>query len=159
MEKILVLGVGNILYMDEGIGVKCLDLLRERHHFPDNVTLMDGGTLGLGLMKDLLDHNRVFILDAVLGNGQPGDLYRLTGEDLRKSLSFCDSMHGTDLLDTLIICDLVSQRPEVVVIGMEPFDYRSLGLDLSEVARVGLPKMAKALINELISIGIAPLIN
>ena len=53
MERILVLGVGNILYTDEGLGVRAMELARERWDFPENVTLLDGGTLGMGLMDAL----------------------------------------------------------------------------------------------------------
>ena len=83
MERILVLGVGNILYTDEGIGVRAMELARERWDFPENVTLLDGGTLGMGLMDALPSCDIVFVLDAVLGGGEAGAIYRLTGSDLR----------------------------------------------------------------------------
>lgn len=156
MENILILGVGNILYTDEGIGVKCVELLQEHYSFPENVTLSDGGTLGINLMKDLMAHERVYVLDAVLGTGQPGDVYRLTGEDLRKSLSFTDSMHGTDLVDTLLMCEIAGSRPETVVLGMEPFDYQTMSIELSEPVRNSLPKLVDALLAELRAIGLEP---
>ena len=112
MERILVLGVGNILYTDEGLGVRAMELARERWDFPENVTLLDGGTLGMGLMDALTSCDIVFVLDAVLGGGEAGAIYRLTGSDLRKSLSFRDSMHQTDLADTLIFCELIGNGPK-----------------------------------------------
>ncbi|MBO6003152.1 MAG: hydrogenase maturation protease, partial [Mailhella sp.] len=107
MQKILILGVGNILFRDEGIGVRALEWLRGNARFPENVTLLDGGTLGVGLMDALLGCDRAYVLDAVLGGGEPGSIYRLTDENLRKSMSFRDSLHQTDLVDTLISCDLL----------------------------------------------------
>lgn len=83
MEKILVLGVGNILYTDEGLGVRALEMARERWEFPENVTLLDGGTLGMALMDALTSCDIVFVLDAVLGGGEAGAIYRLTGDDLQ----------------------------------------------------------------------------
>ncbi len=130
--RILVLGVGNILYTDEGAGVRCVEKLQREYEFSDNVTLMDGGTLGMRLMEAIMDCDLLIVLDAVLGGDEPGTVYRLTGEDLRKSLAFKNSMHQSDLVDTLIYCELVGNRPEAVVIGIEPFDYQDMNLNISE---------------------------
>lgn len=154
MEKVLVLGVGNMLFTDEGIGVRAVELAEKRHDFPDNVTLLDGGTLGMGLMDALLDCDVAFVLDAVLGGDEPGSLYRLTGDDLRKSVSFRDSMHQTDLVDTLIYCDWMGHRPEAVVLGMEPVDYQTMGTELSPLAAERLPLLVDLLIRELKARGV-----
>lgn len=146
---ILVLGVGNILFTDEGIGVRAVELALSRYQFPRGVTLLDGGTLGMGLMGALMDCDLVIVLDAVLGGGEPGAIYRLTGDDLRKSVSFRDSMHQTDLVDTLIYCDLAGHRPDAVVLGMEPADYQTMGTELSSVATDRLPLLVDLLIREL----------
>ena len=153
-EKILVPSVGTILFTDEGTGVRAVELARERYVFPDNVTLLDGGTLGMGLMDALLDCDVVFVLDAVLGGDEPGSIYRLTGDDLRKSVSFRDSMHQTDLVDTLVYCDLMGHRPEAVVVGMEPVDYRTVGTELSPLAAERLPLLLDVLIRELKARGV-----
>lgn len=154
MEKVLVLGVGNMLFTDEGIGVRAVELAEKRHVFPDNVTLLDGGTLGMGLMDALLNCDVAFVLDAVLGGDEPGSLYRLTGDDLRKSVSFRDSMHQTDLVDTLIYCDWMGHRPEAVVLGMEPVDYQTMGTELSPLAAQRLPLLVDLLIRELKARGV-----
>lgn len=154
MEKVLVLGVGNMLFTDEGVGVRAVELAQASHVFPDNVTLLDGGTLGMGLMDALLGCDVAFVLDAVLGGDEPGSLYRLTGDDLRKSVSFRDSMHQTDLVDTLIYCDLMGHRPEAVVLGMEPVDYQTMGTELSPLAAQRLPLLVDLLIRELKARGV-----
>lgn len=154
MERILILGVGNILFTDEGIGVNALDWLREHYAFPESVALLDGGTLGMGLMDALLGCDYVYVLDAVLGGDAPGSVYRLTDEDLRKSMSFRDSLHQTDLVDTLIYCDILGHRPEGVVFGMEPFDYQTMAVGLSPVCRAALPTLAARLVEELRGLGL-----
>ncbi len=153
MERILILGVGNILFTDEGIGVRTLEWLQEHYVFPENVTLVDGGTLGMGLMDALLNCDRVYVLDAVLGGDVPGSTYRLTDEDLRKSMSFRDSLHQTDLVDTLIYCDILGHRPEGVVFGMEPADYNTMELGLSPVCQKSVPALAQRLVDELRTLG------
>lgn len=154
MEKILVLGVGNILFTDEGIGIRALEWLQAHIEFPKQVTLVDGGTLGMGLMDALLDCDRVYVLDAVLGGSHPGSVYRLTDNDLRKSMSFRDSLHQTDLVDTLIYCELLGHRPEGIVFGMEPSDYHTMKVGLSPVCEEQIPQLAKLLLQELNSHGI-----
>ena len=134
-KRILVLGVGNILFTDEGIGVRAVEVMERFYEFSDNVTLMDGGTLGTRLMDPIMNCELLIVIDAVLGDGPAGSIYRLTGEDLRKSLAFKDSMHDTDLVDTLIMCELVGNRPDAVIIGMEPQDFHTMALELSPVSQ------------------------
>ncbi len=134
-KRILVLGVGNILFTDEGIGVRAAEEMERLYDFSENVTIMDGGTLGTRLMDPIMNCDFLIVIDAVLGTGPAGSIYRLTGEDLRKSLAFKDSMHQTDLVDTLIMCELVGNRPDAVIIGMEPFDYHTMALELSPISQ------------------------
>ncbi|WP_428567295.1 MAG: HyaD/HybD family hydrogenase maturation endopeptidase [Solidesulfovibrio sp. DCME] len=152
-RKILILGVGNILYTDEGVGVRAVERLLETYDFSDNVTLMDGGNLGMRLMQPLMDCDYCIVLDAVLGGDAPGTIYRFTGEDLRKSLAFKDSMHQSDLVDTLIYCELVGKRPETVVIGMEPFDFKTMAVELSPAIAERLPAMLEVALTELAAAG------
>ena len=151
--KILILGVGNILYADEGVGVRAVERLQAGYRFSGNVTLMDGGNLGMRLMGPLLETDRCIVLDAVLGGDVPGTIYRLTGDDLRKSLAFKDSMHQSDLVDTLISCELIGHRPETVVIGMEPAQFQSMSIDLSPAIAARLPAMCTLALTELTSAG------
>lgn len=153
MKRILVLGVGNILYTDEGVGVRLVEKLEREYDFSDNVTLMDGGTLGIKLMDPIMNSDYLIVVDAVVGGDDVGSVYRLTGDDLRKSIAFKDSMHQTDLVDTLIYCDLAGNRPEAVVIGIEPHDYDSMGLEVSEPIKPRLEPMAQAVLKEIADVG------
>ncbi|WP_027179540.1 HyaD/HybD family hydrogenase maturation endopeptidase [Maridesulfovibrio bastinii] len=152
-KKILVLGVGNILYTDEGVGVRIVEELQEKYNFSGNVTLMDGGTLGTRLMGPIMDSDMLIVVDAVLGGDEPGSVYRLVGEDLRKSLAFKDSMHQTDLLDTLVLCELCGKRPDCVVVGVEPFDFQSLSEHVSDQVKERMPFMAEKVLEEIKSAG------
>jgi hydrogenase maturation protease len=152
-RKVLVLGVGNILYTDEGVGVRCVEKLESEYEFSDNVTLMDGGTLGMRLMDALLSCDTAIVLDAVLGGQEPGTIYRCTGDELRKSLAFKDSMHQTDLVDTLIYCGIVGKRPDAVVIGIEPQDYHTMAVEVSEVLAGRLGDMAGHVLKEIEAAG------
>ena len=152
--RVLVLGVGNILLSDEGFGVAAVERLEREYVWPDNVRLLEGGTLGLFLMPDIMDCDQLVVLDAVLGPGAPGTIYLLEGEDLRKSLSFKDSTHQTDLVDTLISCGLAGHRPDAVIIGIQPGDWRTLSPELTPELAAKLPEFCAKVVEELARRGI-----
>lgn len=156
MEKprVLILGVGNILLRDEGFGVAAVERLRRDYAWPGHVRLLDGATQGLMLMPDIMDCDLLVVLDVVLGPGAPGTIYLLEGDDLRRSLSFRDSMHQTDLVDTLISCDLAGHRPEAVVIGIQPKDWQSLDPTLTPELEARLPEFCAKAVAELARRGI-----
>ncbi len=147
--RILLLGVGNNLYTDEGVGVHAALHLRENYEFSDNVTVMDGGTMGKLLMHDIMQCDYLIVMDAVLGGHEPGSVYRLEDEGLRKSLGFVDSQHQVDLVDTLISCEILGNRPKAVVIGMEPADWKNLGLELTDTCRDKFDKFIGHALEEL----------
>ncbi len=147
--RILLLGVGNILYADEGIGTHAARHLEEHYTFSENVTVLDGGTMGKLLMASIMDCDHLIIMDAVLGGSAPGSVYRLENEGLRKSLGFRDSQHQVDLVDTLISCEMAGHRPTAIVIGAEPADWKSLSLDLTPTVQGCFPKFIGAVLDEL----------
>lgn len=152
-RNILVLGVGNILFTDEGVGVRLVERLQAEYDFSENVTLMDGGTLGTRLMDPIMACKYLVVVDAVLGDGAPGSIYRLTGDDLRKSLAFKNSLHQTDLVDTLIYCDILGNRPEAVIVGIEPHDYQTMAVDLSDTIQTRMPDLVAAVLAEVAKAG------
>lgn len=150
MEKrILILGVGNVLLCDEGFGVWAVDYLQKNYLWPDNIRLIDGATLGLMLMAELLECDFAVILDIVLGNQKPGTFYLLENDNLNQSLSFGQSMHQTSLQDVLISCDLAGHRPEALLFGLEPFDWQTPKAQLSEEAQKLLPQFCQKVVAEL----------
>jgi hydrogenase maturation protease len=152
--EILVLGVGNILLGDEGIGVHTVRRLEEEYVFPPNVRLLDGGTLGLSLMEQIESCAWLLVVDAVRGGGAPGSVYRLEGEGLRSSLGLSDSMHQVDLADTLILCELSGgKRPKAVVLGLEPERIADFSPELSATALAAQPKLCLAVLSELERLG------
>ena len=152
-KRILLIGVGNILYSDEGLGVHAAQYLMQNYTFSDNVTLLDGGTMGKLLMSELIEHDFVLVMDAVLGGEQPGSIYRLEDEGLRKSLGFRDSQHDVDFVDTLISCELIGSRPEAVVIGMEPADWKTMSPEMTDLCKEKMPKFIGHVLEELEAAG------
>ena len=152
-KRLCVLGVGNLLLSDEGFGVRAMEYLRDRYDWAEPVDFVDGGTLGRGLMPLLRDYDRVLVLDVVLGQGEPGTVYLLENEDMRKSASFRDSTHDTDFVDLLSTCDLLGGRPDCIVVGLEPFDCHTLKAELTEQAKALLPAFCRKAAMELVRRG------
>ncbi len=151
MEKkqILVLGVGNILLHDEGIGVKVIEELQAQYLFSDNVELFDGGTLGLRLLDPIAQSDHLIVVDAVQNGEPPGTLYRLDAEDLNKRVTFKNSLHQLDLVETLAYAEVLGNRPEAVIIGIEPADISPWGLELTEVVRSRMAELCEQVLKEI----------
>ncbi len=147
--RILIMGVGNVLLCDEGFGVRAVAYLEEHYDWPDNVQFLAGETGGIMLMPEIQSCDLLVVLDVVLGGEAPGTVYLLENDDLRKSLSFRDSMHQTDLLDTLATCELAGHRPEALAFGLQPFDYHSMVMQLSPQAEAMLPTFCHKVVDEL----------
>jgi hydrogenase maturation protease len=152
-RKILVLGVGNLLLRDEGVGVHAVEMLQKAYAFSANVLVLDGGTLGLRLMDYMNGCDVLIVIDAVLNGGPPGTLYRLTGDQVGKSRAFKNSLHQTDLVETLACCELTGHRPETIVIGVEPKDFSSWSDRLTETLQGKLAAVVKEVLREIEAAG------
>jgi hydrogenase maturation protease len=146
---IVVLGLGNVLRRDEGLGIRALQRLQERYTLSGEVQLVDGGTLGLELLAYLEDARRLLVLDAALTEGPPGALIRLAGEDVPAFLGMRSSPHEIGLADLLAVLRLRGLEPEeVVVLGMQP-EVIELGWELSPVVSAWLDLLVDMAVSEL----------
>jgi hydrogenase maturation protease len=131
MSKTLVLGVGNLIQSDDGVGVHVVRRLQERADLPGDVEIIDGGTAGLGLLHCLEDVSRLIVVDAVEMDLAPGTLVRLAGGSVPSYLSLKLSPHQIGLPDLLFAAKLRDLYPqEVVIWGIQP-DTVEIGVALS----------------------------
>ena len=142
MEKIIILGVGNILMQDEGFGVRVVEELTRRYRFPDNVQVLDGGTLGMELLRFVTGADRLLIIDAVSGGGSPGDLYYFANDEVKAYFKNKVSLHELGIQDVLAALELLEQPVrEVVILGIQPAVI-DVGLELSETVQPGVAATA-----------------
>lgn len=152
-KRILVLGVGNVLLQDEGVGVRVIENLQANYHFSSNVELMDGGTLGLKLLEPIAQTDYLIVVDAVQ-NGQPaGTLYRLPAEELEKRVTFKNSLHQLDLVETLAYADILGNRPKAVIIGIEPEDISPWGMELTQTVEARMAELCSQVLVEIAKAG------
>jgi hydrogenase maturation protease len=153
-RRIVVLGLGNLLRRDEGLGVRALERLLVRYELPDAVQLVDGGTLGLDLLAYLEGAERVLILDAILTEGPPGTLMRAAGKEVPAFFGMRASPHEIALADLLAVTRLRGTEPrELVVWGMQPA-ILELGWELSPPIASCLDALVDAAATELQSWGL-----
>jgi hydrogenase maturation protease len=129
--SILVMGIGNLVMSDDGIGVRVVQQLAEHYRFPAGVRILDGGTLGLDLLPQLEGVERLLVVDAVETGMKPGTLIRLAGEEVPIVLETKISPHQMGLKDLLAVAMLQGFEPgEMVLLGVQP-EYLQLGMELS----------------------------
>jgi hydrogenase maturation protease len=146
---IVVLGLGNLLRRDEGLGIRALERLQACYTLPDAVQQVDGGTLGLDLLCYLEGAARVLILDAALTDGPAGTLLRAAGDEVPSFFGMRTSPHEIALADLLAVTKLRGTEPgEVVVWGMQPAAFE-LGWELSEAVATHLDALVDAAAIEL----------
>jgi hydrogenase maturation protease len=154
--SILVLGLGNILLSDEGVGVRIVEALEAAHDLPDEVDLLDGGTSGMDLLDTVADRDCLIVADAVNADGPAGRLIRLENDDIRMLFETKFSPHQLGLSDLLANLRLIGKAPRrVVVVGVVPQNL-SLGLELSPAAAGGRDAAVAMIVDELARLGAAP---
>ena len=150
---ILVLGIGNVLLTDEGIGVRALNELERRYTFPENVELLDGGTAGIELLRHIRNRDYLIIIDAMKFNQEPGTVTRVEGNDVPAAFRTRISPHQLGLSDLLAAAMLTDELPpNLVLFGVEP-ENLDIGLDLTDTVEASVEKLTGAIIDELRTIG------
>ena len=145
---ILVLGIGNILIRDEGVGVRVIEQMQTMH-LPDYVELIDGGTAGADLLDALAERRKVIIIDAVQADCEPGTVLRFTTDDLVRPDGVGMSLHELGLGEALTMTRQLGCTPEdVVVFGIKPKDIEC-GIELSEKIMSSVPKVIELVLEEI----------
>lgn len=145
----VVIGLGNPLMGDDGLGIAVLEQLRVRGDVPPDVELIDGGTWGMNLLPVIEDAGELILIDAIDVGAPPGTLVRLTREQLPRYLAAKISPHEVDLRDVLALAELRGTLPpRTVAIGLQPAEV-TLRNALSDLLRCRLTELAVAVMDEL----------
>ena len=139
----MILGIGCILFSDEGFGVRVVEKMQREYQFSENVLLIDGGVLGIN------------VVDAIRNRGKPGDLYRLDGAAIPERIRAKNSLHQVDFLEALTLCQALDKVPETVIVGVEPQDIDSMSLELTPATRGKIDAVIKMVLIELDRLGVS----
>ena len=147
MSRALALGVGNLLWADEGFGPRCVEALAARYHSPDNLTVADGGTQGLYLVDLLREHDPIVIFDAVDFGDAPGSLRVVEGDAIPAFVAARKmSLHQAGLQDVIACARLLGGcAEEMLLVGAQPLELEDYGGSLRAPVRACIePALAVA---------------
>ncbi|MGM9427408.1 HyaD/HybD family hydrogenase maturation endopeptidase [Hydrogenophaga sp. MI9] len=150
-QHIVVLGIGNLLWADEGFGVRCIEALQRRYEFADHVSLIDGGTQGLYLIQHVQEADALLIFDAIDYGLEPGTLKQVRDDAVPRFMGAKKmSLHQTGFQEVLSLAQLTEKYPRrVLLVGCQPQELEDYGGSLRPVV--------KAAMEEAITLGVAEL--
>ncbi|QYJ80291.1 HyaD/HybD family hydrogenase maturation endopeptidase [Shewanella acanthi] len=155
--KILLLGIGNVLYADEGIGVHFVNYIADNYQFSHEdhqLELLDGGTLAQGLIPIICQYDYLIVVDTVNANGvDAGAVYFFDFDRAPREIDWQGSAHEVEMLQTLNMMEMVGDRPKTFVLGVTPTVLESMVLGLTPKVAAAVPLMESALLNHLTSLG------
>jgi hydrogenase maturation protease len=156
VKKTLILGLGNILLGDEGVGVRVVERLLDLYHFPEGTQVLDGGTLALDLLPYVEDADRMVVIDAVDMRAEPGTVVRITDDEVPTFLSVKVSPHQMGLADILSAARLRGLSPsELVLWGVQP-EAMDTTLELSPPVAAQVDVLVDGVLADLSQWGIEP---
>jgi hydrogenase maturation protease len=130
-KRTVILGIGNLLMKDEGVGVHAAVNL-QRFPLPEGIEVIEGGTDGFKLFHLIQNTDRLIVVDCVKGGGEPASIYRFDIDDINQVPDmFKTSVHQISILDVVNLSELVNKRPRTTVIGIEPEEF-TMSMDLSQ---------------------------
>lgn len=154
--RIVILGVGNLLLTDEGVGPTTIAYLEERWRFPEHVELVDGATAGLELMNVFGGAAHLVVVDTVLGGAEPGAVYRFSPDEVPSGVRYRTSIHQITFLDAWTMARILGPAPEVVIVGVEPEDMSTPHVGLTPTIEARLPDIESVVLGELARLGVTP---
>lgn len=154
-KQIMILGVGCILFTDEGFGIRVIEKIEEFYEFPENVSVVDGGVLGMNLLGVISEADHLIVVDAVRNKGEAGSLYRLEGDAIPDRIRAKNSLHQVDFLEALTMCQALDKVPKTVILGIEPEDIDTLGIELTSTTRSKVEPMIGMVLKELDRLGVS----
>lgn len=148
-NSIVVLGVGNILLTDEGLGVHVVEVLKANYTFIPQISLIDGGTMGMELLTYMRGMKKILLIDAVNGGEAPGTIYEFPHRELEQYFTDHISVHEVGMQDILRI-RAIQENPleDAIVIGVEP-ESLDVGFEPSAPVQKALPEVKERVLRVL----------
>ena len=142
-KEITILGIGNTILSDEGFGVKVVEYLKKNYDFPENVALIDGGTLGVELQHFIIGTKKLLIIDSIDGGAPAGKIFHLRGDEILKHFTQKISAHEIGIQDILTMLEITGKKiPVVELIGAQPYSLDA-GTELTEPMKKLVPIFAE----------------
>ncbi len=157
-DYIVILGIGNVLWADEGFGVRCVEALHRDYEFSPHVELVDGGTQGLYLIQNVQSATHLLIFDAIDYDLAPGTIKLIEDDDVPRFMGAKKmSLHQTGFQEVLSLAQLTGDYPQrVLLIGCQPEELEDYGGSLRPSVREKLPEALRIAVDRLTAWGANP---
>lgn len=153
-SDVTVLGVGNVILRDEGFGVRVAEYLDAHYDFPENVQIVDGGTLGIELTQFVTGTKKLLVIDSINGHAAPGTRFAIRDDDVLAHFQDKISAHEVGIQDVLALLEVTGHKiPTVTVLGAQPYNLEA-GVELSEEMKKLVPEVAEEALAELKTWGV-----
>lgn len=153
--KNIVVGVGNLLFKDEGIGIYAAKYIEENYTFEPEIEIIDGGTLGFKLMSYFQEYDNVIILDTVSIEDKAGEIFRLPSDVLLGLGNYRKTAHEVEIVEMLEICSVLDKHAAVTIMGIIPEDIEKVEIGLTKTIENRFEEYIAHVIKEIESIGCA----
>ena len=152
--KNIVIGVGNVLFKDEGVGIYAAHYLEQNYEFDGDLEIMDGGTLGFKLMTFFQEYDNVIILDTVSIEDEPGSIFRLPSEVLLGMGQYRKTAHEVEIVEMLEICSVLDKHAEVTILGIIPEDIQSVKIGLTQKIEKAFMDLINQALKDIEALGV-----
>ena len=147
IKDTVILGIGNILLQDDGVGVHVIKQL-ENENLPSTIELVDGGTSTLDTLGLFLDYKKVIVVDCLRAGLKPGTIYKIKPEDISNYEKENLSIHDVQILDVVKMANMMNKYPEVVIFGIEP-EKIAVDLEMTQIMVSKIPEIISNIKKEL----------
>jgi len=145
-KKVLILGIGNILHKDDGLGVFIVNEIENSvNDLPEYVEIADGGVLGYDLLPLMSGREKIIIVDALKAGGEPGSIYKFPAKHLRDTNNKF-SLHEMGVKKIIDMLTLTGEKPEIEIIGIVPEDVYTLEIGISDSVNKSVPQAVKLIL-------------
>ena len=153
-EKIALIGIGNIMFYDEGLGAYLVKYIEENYQIPDNLLVLEGGTLGFGLMTYYQEYDKIIVVGVGSNEGEVGAITIESAQDIISKSPICKTANEVEIAMMIEICSFHEDMGDVQLITMVPEDIIDVRNGLTETVLAHMPKLVDATVKELEKSGV-----
>ncbi|WP_246599523.1 HyaD/HybD family hydrogenase maturation endopeptidase [Clostridium lacusfryxellense] len=139
IKDTVIIGIGNILLQDDGVGVHVIKQL-ENEKLPSTIELVDGGTSTLDMLGFFLDYKKIIVVDCLRAGLEPGTIYKIKPEDIKSYKKENLSIHDVQILDVVRMANMMNKYPQVIIFGIEP-EKIAVGLEMTQTMVTKIPEI------------------
>jgi len=147
--SIALIGLGNIIFKDDGVGIYATTFIEKNHEFTQEISIIDGGTLGFKLMDYMQEYKEIIIVDTITLADSAGSIYQVPSNELLQSTPYKQTVHEVEVLQVLQSCQFLENCANVEIIGIVADDIISVEIGLSNALKSNFEVLIETILKRL----------